>query len=49
MLDLDYKIYPCPIEGKRFRPILEKLGGRQQVPFLIVRNSISVIVKKMEF
>lgn len=49
MLDLDCKIYPCPIKGNRFRPTLEKLGGRQQVPFLVVSFTISVLVKKVEF
>ncbi len=49
MLDLDCKIYPCPINGSRYRPVLEKLGGRQQVPYLVVRIIIYAIFGKVEF
>eukprot|EP01119_Soliformovum_irregulare_P020433 TRINITY_DN6609_c0_g1_i1.p1 TRINITY_DN6609_c0_g1~~TRINITY_DN6609_c0_g1_i1.p1 ORF type:complete len:105 (-),score=23.26 TRINITY_DN6609_c0_g1_i1:30-344(-) len=35
-LDLDATIKPCPIEGTRFRPELKSIGGKEQVPFLIV-------------
>jgi len=38
-LDLDALIYPTPHGGKRFRPKAEKLGGRQQFPFLVDPNS----------
>lgn len=38
-LDLDALIYPSPHGGKRFRPKVEKLGGRQQFPFLVDPNT----------
>ena len=38
-LDLDALIYPTPHGGKRFRPKVEKLGGRQQFPFLVDPNT----------
>jgi glutathione S-transferase len=38
-LDLDALIYPTPHGGKRFRPKVVKLGGKQQFPFLVDPNS----------
>jgi len=38
-LDLDALIHPTPHGGKRFRPKAEKLGGRQQFPFLVDPNT----------
>jgi len=38
-LDLDALIYPSPHGGKRFRPKVAKLGGKQQFPFLVDPNS----------
>ena len=38
-LDLDALIYPTPHGGKRFRPKVERLGGRQQFPFLVDPNN----------
>ena len=38
MLDLDANIKPCPIEGTRFRPELKQIGGKEQVPLLVVNN-----------
>jgi glutathione S-transferase len=38
-LDLDAMIYPTPHGGKRFRPEVAKLGGKQQFPFLVDPNS----------
>jgi glutathione S-transferase len=38
-LDLDAMIYPCPKGGTRFRPLMEKLGGKQQFPFLVDPNT----------
>lgn len=38
-LDLDAMIYPCPKGGLRFRPLVEKLGGVQQFPFLMDPNT----------
>ena len=38
-LDLDAMIYPTPHGGKRYRPKVAKLGGKQQFPFLVDPNS----------
>jgi glutathione S-transferase len=38
-LDLDAMIYPTPHGGKRFRPKVAKLGGKQQFPFLVDPNT----------
>lgn len=38
-LDLDVMIYPCPKGGKRFRPVVKKLGGKQQYPFMVDPNT----------
>lgn len=38
-LDLDVLIYPCPKNGVRFRPLVERLGGQQQFPFLFDPNT----------
>lgn len=33
-LDLDVQVYPCPKGGDQYRPQVEKMGGKQQFPFL---------------
>ena len=38
-LDLDVLIYPCPKNGVRFRPLVERLGGQQLFPFLFDPNT----------
>jgi glutathione S-transferase len=38
-LDLDALIHPTPHGGKRFRPKVAKLGGKQQFPFLVDPNT----------
>ena len=38
-LDLDVMIHPCPKGGTRFRPEVERLGGKQQFPFLVDPNT----------
>jgi len=38
-LDLDALIYPAPHGGKRFRPKVAALGGKQQFPFLVDPNT----------
>lgn len=38
-LDLDAIIYPCPKDGQRFRPVMEKMGGKQLFPFLVDPNT----------
>lgn len=37
-LDLDTMIYPCPVNGTRFRPLALELGGKRQFPFLVDPN-----------
>jgi len=38
-LDLDAMIFPSPHGGRRYRPRVEKLGGRKQFPFLVDPNT----------
>ena len=38
-LDLDVMIYPCPKGGDRYRPLVERLGGKQQFPYLMDPNT----------
>lgn len=38
-LDLDALIYPTPHGGRRFRPRVQQLGGRQQFPFMVDPNT----------
>jgi glutathione S-transferase len=42
-LGLDAEIYPCPKGGKRFRPEVQRLGGKQQFPMLLDRNTDTVM------
>mgnify|MGYP002778342306 FL=1 len=37
-MDLDALIRPCPKGGTRFRPGVQKLGGKLQLPFLVDPN-----------
>ena len=39
ILDLEAMIYPCPREGKRFRPIVLERGGKLQFPWFVDPNS----------
>jgi glutathione S-transferase len=38
-LDLDALVHPCPKGGKRFRPRVRELGGKEQFPFLVDPNT----------
>jgi glutathione S-transferase len=38
-LDLDALIRPSPHDGRRFRPMAAKLGGKQQYPLLVDPNT----------
>lgn len=38
-LDLDALIHPCPKGGTRYRPVVEKLGGKTQFPYLVDPNT----------
>lgn len=39
ILDLQAMIFPCPREGKRFRPLVQERGGKQQFPWFVDPNS----------
>jgi glutathione S-transferase len=39
ILDLEAKILPCPKGGTRFRPELERRGGKAQFPYLVDPNT----------
>jgi glutathione S-transferase len=39
VLDLEAMIYPCPKGGPRFRPKVERRGGKAQFPFLVDPNT----------
>ena len=39
ILDLDAEIYPCPKRGPRFRPEVERRGGKAQFPYLVDPNT----------
>lgn len=39
ILDLEAMIYPCPREGKRFRPLVQARGGKLQFPWFVDPNS----------
>lgn len=38
-LGIDAEIYPCPKGGSRFRQEVQKLGGKQQFPYLVDPNT----------
>ena len=38
-LDIDVMILPCPKGGDRYRPLVERLGGKQQFPYLMDPNT----------
>jgi glutathione S-transferase len=39
VLDLDVLVLPCPKRGCRFRPELERRGGKAQFPYLVDPNT----------
>uniref|UniRef100_A0A7S0UVV8 GST N-terminal domain-containing protein n=1 Tax=Polytomella parva TaxID=51329 RepID=A0A7S0UVV8_9CHLO len=39
ILDLDAKVFPCPKEGKTWRPRVKELGGKTHLPFLVDKNT----------
>lgn len=47
-LDLDAIIYPCPKGGSRYRPLVEKLGGKQQFPFLMDPNTDEMLYESLD-
>lgn len=38
-LDLDVLVFPCPKDGDRYRPLVERLGGKQLFPYLMDPNT----------
>lgn len=47
-LDIDVMIYPCPKDGVRYRPLVERLGGKQQFPFLYDPNTDTGLYESTE-
>jgi glutathione S-transferase len=39
ILDLDARVYPCPKNGPRFRPEVQRRGGKTQFPYLVDPNA----------
>lgn len=39
VLDLEAMVHPCPKRGPRFRPEVERRGGKQQFPYLVDPNT----------
>ena len=39
ILDLDVIFYPCPKGGPTFRLKVQKLGGKQQFPYMVDPNT----------
>jgi len=39
ILDLEAVVYPCPKRGPRYRPEVERRGGKQQFPYLVDPNT----------
>ncbi len=39
ILDLDVLVLPCPKGGRRYRPELERRGGKAQFPYLVDPNT----------
>ena len=39
LLDLDVLFYPCPKGSPTYRAIVQKLGGKEQFPFLVDSNT----------
>jgi glutathione S-transferase len=47
-LHLDAEIYPCPKGGTRFRAEAERLGGKQQFPLLVDRNTGVIMYESVD-
>src|SRR5258705_4226812 len=43
ILDLDAVVYPCPKRGPRFRPEVERRGGKQLFPYLVDPNTATAM------
>jgi glutathione S-transferase len=39
ILDLEADVFPCPKGGPRFRPEVERMGGKAQFPYLVDPNT----------
>ncbi len=47
-LDIDVMILPCPVEGRRFRPEAERVGGKKKFPMLVDENTGDVLYDSSE-
>lgn len=47
-LDIDVMIYPCPKGGLRYRPLAERLGGKQLFPFLMDPNTDAMMYESAD-
>jgi glutathione S-transferase len=47
-LDLDVLVFPCPKNGVRYRPLVERLGGKQQFPFLFDPNTDTALYESAD-
>lgn len=47
-LDLEAMVYPCPKGGQRFRPEVERRGGKAQFPYLVDPNTGTEMYESME-
>lgn len=47
-LDLDVVIYPCPLNGRRFRPRAKKIGGKSQFPLLADSNTETHLYESLD-
>jgi glutaredoxin len=49
ILDLDVLFYPCPKGSTIYRPMVEKLGGKQQFPYMRDPNTNVNIYERLGF
>ncbi len=47
-MDLDAIVHPCPKNGERFRPQVDRLGGRRQFPFLVDPNTNAMLYESAD-
>ena len=47
-LDLEALIYPCPKAGQRYRPEVQRRGGKAQFPFLVDPNTGRELYESMD-
>lgn len=47
-LDLDALIFPCPKDGRRYRPRAQKRGGQVLFPYLVDRNTRTALYESAD-